>query len=227
MKASAEQADRLHRFAHDLRNRLAAMQQAIAQIGEVSAEERDELIAFAEQQYFKAMRGSEQLLDDLEVDRMPVIRDPQPVLLNEVAQRAVSALAHRFERKQQRVDADLSMPITVQGDARMLEDLICALLSNASKFSAEGRAIAISLSREEDRAALTVEDHGIGLDAEDLEQVFTRYAMLKGRSTNGEAQGRSTLARARQWATAHGGGLEARSAGTGTGASFTLRLPLR
>jgi len=226
MKASAEQAERLHRFAHDLRNRLAAMQQAIAQMADAKAEERAELIAFAEEQYFKAMRGSEQLLDDLAVDRAPVIRDPQPVMLNEVAQRAINALAHRFERKKQRVDADLSTSITVQGDARMLEDLICALLSNASKFSAEGKSIAISLAREEDNAVLSVVDHGIGLDADDLAQVFTRYAVLKGRSTNGEAQGRSTLARARQWAAAHGGTLEAHSGGAGTGAAFTLRVPL-
>lgn len=226
MKASAEQSDRLHRFAHDLRNRLAAIQQALAQMADASSEERIELIRFAEQQYFKAMRGTEELLDDFAIDRGPRLGELRLLRLDELARKAIAALEHRFNRKRQHVDAENLQAITVHGDERMLFDLVSALLSNASKFSEAGSTIALSLTEQDGAAILVVKDQGIGLEAEDLAEVFTRYALLKGRSTEGEAQGRSTLARAKQWAQAHRGDLTAASEGPGKGSSFSLRLPL-
>lgn len=226
MKASAEQSDRLHRFAHDLRNRLAAIQQALAQMADASSEERIELIRFAEQQYFKAMRGTEELLDDFAIDRGPRLGELRLLRLDELARKAIAALEHRFSRKRQHVDAENLQAIAVHGDDRMLFDLVSALLSNASKFSEAGSTIALSLTEQDGAAILVVKDQGIGLEAEDLAEVFTRYALLKGRSTEGEAQGRSTLARAKQWARAHGGDLTAASEGPGKGSSFSLRLPL-
>lgn len=226
MKASAEQSDRLHRFAHDLRNRLSAIQQALAQMADASSEERVELIRFAEQQYFKAMRGTEELLDDFAIDRGPRLGELRLLRLDELARKAIAALEHRFNRKRQHVDAENLQAITVHGDERMLFDLVSALLSNASKFSEAGSTIALSLTEQDGAAILVVKDQGIGLEAEDLAEVFTRYALLKGRSTEGEAQGRSTLARAKQWAQAHRGDLTAASEGPGKGSSFSLRLPL-
>lgn len=226
MKASTEQSDRLHRFAHDLRNRLAAIQQALAQMADASSEERVELIRFAEQQYFKAMRGTEELLDDFAIDRSPRLGELRLLRLDELVRKAIAALGHRFSRKRQNVDAENLQAIAVHGDERMLFDLVSALLSNASKFSEAGSTIALSLTQQDGTAILVVKDQGIGLEAEDLAEVFTRYAFLKGRSTEGEAQGRSTLARARQWAQAHGGDLTAASKGPGEGSSFSLRLPL-
>ncbi len=226
MKASAEQSDRLHRFAHDLRNRLSAIQQALAQMADASSEERVELIRFAEQQYFKAMRGTEELLDDFAIDRGPRLGELRLLRLDELARKAIAALEHRFNRKRQHVDAENLQAITVHGDERMLFDLVSALLSNASKFSEAGSTIALSLTEQDGAAILVVKDQGIGLEADDLAEVFTRYALLKGRSTEGEAQGRSTLARAKQWAQAHRGDLTAASEGPGKGSSFSLRLPL-
>lgn len=226
MKATPEQADRLHRFAHDLRNRLGALQQALAQLNDAPPDEREAMTAFAEQQYFKAMRATEELLDDLGIDRAQQPQRMEPMDLGGAVRRAIDLQAHRIARKQQHLTADLAPDVLVKGDPRMLEDLITALLSNASKFSPEGAAIAVTLTCGDGTASLSVRDAGIGMDEEDLAQVFTRYAVLKGRSTAGEAQGRSTLARARQWAQAHGGSLHAESPGPGQGAVFTLRLPL-
>jgi signal transduction histidine kinase len=225
MKATPDQAERLHRFAHDLRNRLIGMQQAMAMLAESAAADRAELMAFAEQQYFKAMRASEELLDDLQVDRAPRIAGPQRVGLHAVVSDAIAALAHRFERKQQQVRVEGAAQAWTMGDPRLLGRLAEALLSNASKFSPAGAPINVRLEVREGNAVLSVTDQGIGLDDEDLAQVLVRYAWLKGRPTAGEAQGRSTLGQAKQWAEAHGGRLSATSPGTGCGTTFTVELP--
>ena len=56
-RANAAQAERLHKFAHDLRNRLAGLQQVIQHLGaSATTEEAKELYEFGMQQQFKAMR---------------------------------------------------------------------------------------------------------------------------------------------------------------------------
>jgi signal transduction histidine kinase len=113
----------------------------------------------------------------------------------------------------------------VQGDKHWLKELVNALLTNASKFSPKGSSITVGVHRDTDRVVLTVADPGVGMSPSDLSQAFVRYAWLESRSTDGEPQGRSTLARARQWAEAHHGTLNVNSRGPGKGCCFTLSIP--
>lgn len=226
MKASSEQAERLHRFAHDLRNRLAGIQQVLGQLRGNPTDDTAELLLFAEQQFFKAMRATEDLLDDLHVDRSARLSGAERICLSDAVEHGIAAMRHRFERKNQILELDLKADLHIRGDSRFIEDLISALLSNASKFSHLGSPITVSLCAEGDEAKLTVTDLGIGMDTEDLAMVFKRYAWLKGKTTSGEAQGRSTLGRAKQWAELHGGSLSVSSAGPDQGSTFVLRLPI-
>lgn len=226
MKASPEQAERLHRFAHDMRNRLAAMHQAAAQLTNAESGDSEKLLAFAEQQFFKAMRATEELMDDLGIERGVGELKRERIDLNPLVQHEVDQLVHRFERKQQTITTDLADGAIVSADPHWIKLLVAALLSNASKFSPANAPISVGLRAADGHAIIEVRDRGIGIDTDELPQVFTRYAMLRGKPTAGEAQGRSTLARAKQWAQAHGGDLEAMSPGTGQGSTFTLRLPL-
>lgn len=226
MKASPEQAERLHTFAHDLRNRLIGLQQVLAQLKEAPpTEDRAELALYGEQQYFKALREVERLMDDLGVERgtvSPVVRN---TALAPLIRQRVELMNFRAERKQQNVVLDLDKSVTVKIDDRIIGDLVDALLSNAFKFSPGGTAIHITLSGANGHGVLKIQDHGTGLSPSDLDQVFTRFAWLNNRPTAGESQGRGTLARARDWARAHNGELTAASSGEGHGCTFTLCLP--
>ena len=227
MKADKEQAERLHRFSHDLRNRLIGLQQVLMQFGQQPAEEeRQELIHFGEQQYFKALREVESLLDDFAVERGTATPELAPVALSPLVHKHIELMQHRFLRKRQPLELDLSDDLTVLADPRMLGDILDALLSNASKFSAQASPIVITTTADEGHAIVEIRDLGTGLSETDLEQVFARFALLSNRPTDGEAQGRSSLARVRDQALAHRGSLVAKSAGTGQGCTFTLRMPL-
>lgn len=226
MKATPEQAERSHRFAHDLRNRLAAIHQVLQQFHDpVDAATKAQLIDFAEQQYFRAMRSTEEFLDDFGVERGVGALKRSAIDLSAMVMHSIAAMQHRFERKQQVVATAVDEHLVIDGDPHWIEQLMLALLSNASKFTPAMGRIEVRLSSEAGHAVLKVIDSGVGLDADDLSLVFTRYAWLKSRSTDGEAQGRSTLGRARLWAEAHGGSLTASSKGPGEGSTFELRLP--
>lgn len=227
LKATAAQAERLHTHAHDLRNRLAAIQQVLAQLKEVTSDAANhELIEFAEQQYFKAMRATEELMDDLGVERGIGALRLEPIDLRALLMDAVASLQHRFDRKQQTTELDLDEGIVVHGDAHWLGQLVNALLSNASKFTQREGRIHITLKRDGHFAVINVQDTGVGLGTNDLDNIFVRYAWLDSRSTDGEPQGRSTLARARSWAHAHSGSLTAHSKGADHGSTLTLLLPM-
>ena len=224
--ADRDQAERLHTFAHDIKNRLHALWEALRMLHEGPAEGPDkaELMAFAERGYFSAQRDVERLLDDLAVDRN-VKAERVPFDLTACLNTALRNEAHRLTKKGQTVDVDAPAALSTTGDAHWATQILQALISNASKFSPRGAAIAIRASSTPEGVAVTVTDNGTGLSETDLGDLFTRYAILSSRTTSGEPQARGTLARARQWAWAQGGNLHAESAGTGQGARFTLALP--
>lgn len=227
LQATAEQAERLHHFAHDLRNRLAGMQQILRMLGAPDpGMDATELVEFAEQQYFKAMHLTEELLNDLAVERGTGPLATTSVDLVAAVRSAVELLDHRFSKKEQRVELMGSAPCMAMAEPKHLDQLLSALLSNASKFSPAGSVIRIVLGRDGDRVLADITDVGVGLDAKDLALVFQRYAMLGSRSTAGEEQGRSTLSRAKQWAQAMGGDLSAKSPGSGAGCTFRVVLSL-
>lgn len=225
LTATAEQAERLHHFAHDLRNRLAGMQQALRMLASPDPDmEPSELIGFAEQQYFKALRLTEELFDDLSVERGTPSLATQPVDLHSAAQASIALMAQRIARKAQHIELSGSTALVAMAEAHHLDLLLSALLSNASKFSPAGATINVAMQQQGNTVIIEVSDTGVGVDAQDLAQVFQRYAILKSKSTAGEEQGRSTLARAQQWAQAMGAKLSATSAGEGQGCTFRLEL---
>lgn len=220
--------ERLHKLSHDLKNRIGATLEALRGLREPGTGlTADELHRFAERNLFQAMHTLERALDDLGVERGPGAMDLRPVDLAAIAREAAERCAPRLGRKQQTLELHLTEGLLVQGDPDLLTELVHALLTNASKFSPEGSTVRLQAVRSERDAVVRVIDQGVGLNADDLAQVFERYAWLGSRPTAGEGQSRGTLARARQWAHAHGGRLLAHSDGPGTGCTFTLAVPLR
>lgn len=225
--ADNDQAERLHIFVHDIKNRLTGLWEAMRMLRDApdAAIEKDEILAFAEKSFLSAQRDVEELLDAFAVDR-GIKAGKVPFDLVAALNDAVKAEGFRFQKKEQAIHVQGPDQISVVGDAHWATCILQALLSNASKFSSRGGTIDVALRALGGSCCISVTDHGRGLSTEDLEQVFTRYALLSSRSTAGEPQARGTLARARQWAEAQGGMLSVVSPGEGAGCTFTFTLPL-
>ena len=223
---STPQAERLHRLAHDLRNRVAGALEAVRSLHErPDGMDPAELSSFAERNLFQALRDIESALDDLGVERGPGKMRMEPVDLTHLLNGTLADVRPRLQRKAQTAITEVGEGLQVVGDPEILRQLVHALMTNASKFSAAGSEIRVSAAEQNGQVIVRVEDRGVGLSPSDLQELFVRYAWLTSRSTEGEGQARSTLARARQWATLHQGSLEAESKGIGKGTRFTLRLP--
>jgi signal transduction histidine kinase len=113
---------------------------------------------------------------------------------------------------------------SVRVDREMWEKIVFNLLSNAFKFTFEGK-IAVCVRREGTHAVLTVTDTGIGMPAEELPHIFERFHRVKdarGRSFEGSGIG---LALVQELVKLHGGEVTVSSV-VGAGSTFTVTVPL-
>jgi CheY-like chemotaxis protein len=118
--------------------------------------------------------------------------------------------------------------VALDADPVRLGQVITNLLSNAAKFTPNGGQI--RLSAEVDDAAqevvISVRDTGIGIATDQLESIFGMFSQGSS-SLEGARGGLGVgLALARKLTELHGGSIEARSAGTGQGSEFLVRLPM-
>ena len=113
----------------------------------------------------------------------------------------------------------------VQGDPARLQQIVENLLSNAIKFTAGGGHVDVRLARLEGAVEIRVRDTGIGIAAEDLPHVFSRFAAGHASTQRQGGMGLG-LSIVRHLVELHGGSIHGDSAGLGHGATFTVTLPL-
>jgi signal transduction histidine kinase/ActR/RegA family two-component response regulator len=114
----------------------------------------------------------------------------------------------------------------ISGDPNRLQQIIWNLLSNAVRFTPVGGTVSLKLAQDETHIIISVSDTGQGISPEFLPYVFERFRQADSsiiRRHGGLGLG---LAIVRHLVELHGGSVMADSAGAGTGATFTVRLPL-
>lgn len=68
------------------------------------------------------------------------------------------------------------LPVPVRGDPERVAQIVLSMLDNAVKYSPPGAPIEVRvLSRDDGEAVVMVEDRGIGIPAQEMGQVFTKF----------------------------------------------------
>ena len=232
-RAEAEAASRakdqlLSIVSHELRTPLAAMMgwiRVLAQ-GKITPERTARALRTME----RNGRMQAEMIDDLlDVSSSVTGRlrlKLGPVDLGAVAQAALEAIRPDAAAKGVRLEASLDAGATVVGDATRLEQVVSNLLNNALKFTPAGERVELHLERTAHEARLVVRDTGRGIAPEFLPQIFEPFRQaddVKLRKSGGLGLG---LAIVRSLVEQHRGTVKAESAGEGTGATFTVTLPL-
>ncbi|MGH8827380.1 MAG: sensor histidine kinase [Jiangellaceae bacterium] len=117
--------------------------------------------------------------------------------------------------------------LLVPGDPDRLGQLVTNLVGNALAATPRGGSVRVEARRAGGYAVVTVTDTGVGLTREDLAHIFERFYRVPGSGVEHAHPGSGIgLTIALGIAVAHGGDLTATSPGMGSGATFTLRVPL-
>ena len=137
----------------------------------------------------------------------------------------IHGLTQDWARKQT-LHLDLDCPPNigfVQADEKRLKQVLLNLISNAIRFTPAGGRIAVSARKIGDELALSVEDTGIGIAAEDQQRVFSPFERASRQPRqSGAGLG---LALVKRFIELHGGRVEMRSA-PGEGTTVTCFLPV-
>ncbi len=155
-------------------------------------------------------------------DLVDLARGDEPALVAEDV-RLDMLVAEAVERARRRSPdkaffTDLS-PALVQGVPARLDRAVTNLLDNAAKWSPPGGQIEVHVHD----GALSVRDHGPGIDEADLPYVFDRfYRAAAARGLPGSGLGLAIVRQVAEW---HGGTVTAERA-QGGGARLRLQLPV-
>jgi histidine kinase len=142
--------------------------------------------------------------------------------LGDLASSVATRLRPQFD--DQNVQLLVDTPhLGVSGDPDRLTQVIVNLLGNALSYTPSGGRVEVTGRRRDSQIELEVRDTGRGLSDADLQRVFERFYRADPTTPGGSGIG---LTIARGIARAHGGDVVAHSDGPGTGATFSLVLPI-
>jgi two-component system sensor histidine kinase KdpD len=110
-------------------------------------------------------------------------------------------------------------------DPVLFEQAIFNLLDNAAKYSPAGSAVQLRAARANGHVTLMVSDGGPGIPPQDLDRIFDKFYRVQAGDQKRAGTGLG-LAIARGFIEAMGGTLRAGNRGDGTGAVFTITLPV-
>jgi len=113
---------------------------------------------------------------------------------------------------------------TYRGDSVRLRQILSNLVSNALKFTAEGR-IGINVTRAADRVRFVISDTGVGIPADRIGALFDKFVQADSSTTRKYGGTGLGLAICRELCEAMGGGVSVQSE-VGEGSTFIVDLPL-
>ncbi len=233
-RADAEKANRLKdeflaTLSHELRTPLNAVigWSRILKAGRLDNESSAHAIEVIERNAWAQKQIIEDILDVSRVITGKLQLHLGPVDLVSVVNAALDAVRPALEAKDIRVETHYQAELKIiAGDVDRLQQVVWNLLSNASKFTPAGGVVGVRVSQDETYAQIEVSDTGPGIAPEFLPHVFERFRQADGSTTRTHGGLGLGLAIVRHLVELHGGVIGAENMISGSGATFTVKLPL-
>jgi two-component system, sensor histidine kinase and response regulator len=149
--------------------------------------------------------------------------DPHPLKLPSLVQSTMDLFKPGAAQKGVKLVFDSPSDVACYGDEDMIATVVRNLVGNALKFSHSGTTVTVTVRDTGEMAEVEVADQGIGMSANQLEQIFSVGAPKKSVGTAGEKGTGLGLALCDEMARTMGGSLSAESE-EGKGSVFTLSL---
>lgn len=126
---------------------------------------------------------------------------------------------HEWEWEEMGVDVELKLSdgLNISGDKNQLRQAFLNLIKNGVEASKEGQRVEVSASNNNDTIEIKIRDHGHGISAENLKDLFEPFVTTKAQGTG------LGLAVTQQIIEEHKGKIDVHTSNAGT--TFTISLP--
>jgi two-component system sensor histidine kinase ChvG len=238
--------------AHELKNPLTSLHSAVQTLDQSKSGDREQLMGIIHNDVNRLNRLISDISKATRLDAELSLEPSGPFDLSALAGELSAALTPGFERDNQiNLVVRADTPCPVLGQKPRIAQIIDNLLTNAASFTPAGGRVFLTTQQRDGEALLLIADEGPGLAADTQEKIFERFYTdrtkqparqqdtngakndTKNNTKNNNAAATGKLGHSglglsisRQIARAHGGDLIADNRPDGTGAYFTLSLPL-
>ncbi len=215
-------------LAHEIRTPVSVLEAYIEALEDGVRTLTPETTAMLRDQTRRLVRFAEDVAALAQAEESSASMAFTSIALPEFIGNAVTAIRERYDAKRVALTADIPAGLPpVWGDPQRLAQVVGNMLDNALRHTPPGGRVTLSANLDFDRLVLQVVDSGDGIAAEHLPHLFERFYRVdtaRDRDHGGAGIG---LAITKALVEAHGGHISAASDGAGTGATFTIALPLR
>lgn len=213
--------------AHEIRNPLGSItlnldliQKEISKLAADSGHPPEESRELVQEMREETRRIQHVLEEYLQFARLPKPQ-LQPVVLNEWLGQKMDFMDSEFARARVKVHTHFDPALgTISADAGQLWQATLNLIRNSLDAMPDGGELTVGTWREREAVRLRVTDTGMGMNEEQLKQVFAPFFTTKPKGTG------LGLALVQQITADHGGHVECESA-PGRGSTFTIFLPVQ
>ena len=227
-EADRRKDDSLAVLAHELRNPLAPIRNAIAILGK--KDQVDPEVAWSREVIDRQVDQLSRLVDDLldigRISRGRLALRKERVALERMVDMALETSRPHLTAAGHRLSVILPPEaVVLDADPARLAQVFANLLNNAARYTPPEGSISLTAAVEAGEAVISVEDTGIGFGPEAAARLFEPFSTLttaSGRAHGGLGLGLSLV---QGIVGLHGGKVEARSDGPGRGSQFIVRLP--
>ncbi|MEM9410674.1 MAG: chemotaxis protein CheB [Planctomycetota bacterium] len=228
-RAIRERDKFLAMLSHELRNPLAAIQNASGALSRMSGS--DHRLGKVSDVIRRQGKHLSRILDDL-LDISRVVQNKielrkQSFDLRTAAEDALLAVRSMATTGKIKINKTIPKdPVPVFGDESRLEQVIANLLVNAVKYTPENGEIDFRIEAENGVVEIAVRDNGSGMEPKLLKRIFEPF--VQGDTTIDFSQGGMGvgLTLVKTIVTLHDGEVFAESEGVGKGSLFRFTLPL-
>lgn len=215
-------------LAHELRNPLAPIKNGLHLLALMSLGEEAEVVrSMMVRQVEQIVHLVDDLLDVARIGSGKLALDKQICTISAVVKSAIEESAILISENHMTLELiDSSQAACVCGDLCRLTQIVCNLLNNSAKYGRSGGKILLELEVCNGSVIIRINDDGIGIAADRLEDIFTMYSQIESAHGRGLAGLGIGLALVRNLVELHGGSVGVESDGPERGSTFTVKLPL-
>jgi len=230
-EANRRKDEFLATLAHELRTPLAPISNALYLIGRKASDGHDfePERAIAERQVARLARLVDDLMDVARIGQGKLELHKRVVDLAAVVRDAVESSRGQIDLRGHELTVSLPEgPVRIEADPSRLEQVLCNLLTNASKYTEPGGKIGLSVETDAEMglAVIRVRDTGVGLAADMLPKVFGMFIQVEEQSERSQGGLGIGLSLVKTLVEMQGGTISAHSDGPGLGSEFVVRLPV-
>ncbi|MBR1660482.1 MAG: HAMP domain-containing histidine kinase [Oscillospiraceae bacterium] len=213
--------------SHELRTPLASIRllsDSIVQSGNMDTETMREFVTDIGTEAERLQRMTEKLMRLTRMDAN-VAAEKTAVPLRKTVERTVHLLEPLAQQKGVTLYMEKGESVSIEAAEDDIFQIVFNLTENAIKYNSFGGNVFLWVEAEGDEAVLTVEDTGIGIPAEDVPHIFSRFYRVdkaRSREAGGSGLGLSIVHDA---VLANGGTIAVERRET-VGTRFIVRFPL-